>query len=58
MDVLIFFVLGVIGGFFLGKKHGARAVAELREAKDSLEAQVVAWKEAAESKLEDIKSKF
>ena len=47
-----------ISGFFVGKKHGAKTVADLQAAKDSLELQMAAWKEAAQTAVNDIKSKF
>lgn len=56
---ILFFIVAAFGsGVFVGWKFGAKALAEVKAAKESAEAQVEAWKNAAEAKVDEIKSRF
>lgn len=61
MTELIALIIGFVGGIVFGNRHATRIKKELTDlqaARDTLELQVAAWKEAAEDRLDKIKSKF
>lgn len=61
MTELLVLLIGFVGGIVFGNRHAQRIkkeLADLQAAKDTLELQVAAWKEAAEDRLDKIKSQF
>jgi uncharacterized membrane-anchored protein YhcB (DUF1043 family) len=60
-NIMVTFVLVVfafIVGVFVGYKFGAKALADVKEAKAKLESDLAALKEGVEAKIDEIKSKF
>jgi len=61
MTELLALFVGFVGGMIFGNRHAARIrqeLADLRAARDKLELQAAAWKEAAAERMDEIKSRF
>jgi cell division protein FtsB len=58
MVTFVFAVFAFVAGVFIGYKYGAKAVAEVEEAKAKLEADLATLKNNVEAKVDEIKSRF
>jgi cell division protein FtsB len=58
MVTFVLVVFAFIAGVFGGYKYGAAALAEVKETKAKLEADLAALKEGVEAKVDEIKSRF